>query len=244
MTDECIIIVTPNEGRLIALLRQQSSCPEWAVEHLSVGDVVIRKKSSGAPCFVIERKTPEDLWSSIIDPKKRYVTQRDHLAEVKKETECTIVYIIEGAIPCRHAKEIRGCLYSLQANHGYVVLQTTAMDDTVAALFFLYQKATEVKYTAGDVPGRVNSLKLTPKDDVRLDMWYHYSLMIIPGISLEKARSVASVFPTIDDLLEEVRRQDTTQLANVMVGRRKLGPSLAGKIVQCIQCALRSTPQP
>lgn len=233
-----IVLVTPNESRLITLMTETASFPPWKVEHLSVGDVMIKKEDEEVPVVVIERKTPSDLWASITDPKKRHATQRDHLLKVKEDYNCLIVYIIEGNVTA-HINEIRGCVYSLQTKYGFVVLPTLSMSDTVSALSFLYQKCIEVKPEYRQVPGRINSLKLTPKDDVKLDLWYPYTLMIIPGVSYDKAMSIATSFVSIEDFLDVVRTKDIARIADVKVGQRKIGPSLASKIIANVENALR-----
>ena len=81
------IIVDSREVHLIPLLNDSK------IKQLDLGDIHFVDENDNIKC-IIERKTVSDLSSSIKDSRSR--EQRSRLLSFRNETNCRIIYLIEG----------------------------------------------------------------------------------------------------------------------------------------------------
>lgn len=173
---------------------------------LEVGDVLF-KWDQRIVC-IVERKTLEDLQSSINDG--RYKEQKLRLLQTREETGCTLVYVVEGG------KGKGGGSFS-QLNPGMVgailntcfrdkifILQTDSINDTVSALKGMLLRFSEKPETYFSVDGWGTELTkaahtsalINTKRKGNIDgmTCFLMQLASIPNISMKKATSIADAF--------------------------------------------------
>lgn len=144
------IIVDDRERAIINFLEQYSEqfhIP-YEVKRLEVGDYAITYK--GFILIIIERKTWEDLSSSMRDGRKDNVKK---LLNLRDNTQCTTCYLIEGD-PCPKPgkmfsrlpyKNLRSHLDHLMFRDNIHIQHTRTAEDTAYRLFELAQNYLTIK---------------------------------------------------------------------------------------------------
>lgn len=189
---------------------------------LETGDFLVNDQ------YIIERKTHNDLYSSIIDG--RFRTQRERMKSFllsqnqnDKDVASAMmpIYIIEGSklYDPRKRGVNAGALRNLVCHHRIPFLCTENQDDTLECLV---KMASTVEKPATSC--LVKKPQMPAKNVVSVE-----TMMIscIPGISPNTANDLTSKYPTLTSLMElTLSDLCDTQLSN---GKR-LGKSRGGKI--------------
>ena len=228
------------------------------VQTLALGDFLwVAKKNSASSSSsdnavvldcIVERKTPSDLASSIIDG--RYKEQRLRLTKCGLKTK---LYILEGLSlvlskynPSTHmsAATLKNSMISTQVEHSMQVIRTRGIDHTITFLSKMHQivkknfitdnndrSENKKEYVKYQVFHENNSKK---KVKVVGDL-FAYQLKQIPGCSSATAKIIQHRYGTIRNLIEELKiRGYSRVLEEVSLLEKskqmKIGPKLAEKI--------------
>jgi crossover junction endonuclease MUS81 len=130
------------DNREIELIKKLQIDHKITIEQLEVGDVVFRQGDE--TIFVIERKSVNDLKSSICDGRAREQKTR-LLGNFQRDR---IMYLIQGSLDLPRNSEIRGLpvgtliasLINTQLRDGIKVYKTSSMDETVEFLKKMHDK--------------------------------------------------------------------------------------------------------
>jgi ERCC4-type nuclease len=189
--------------------------------------------------LAIERKTVKDLSASITDG--RFREQKARLLDSIQDN-AKIVYLIEGSKRSlvqnntKTQKMIDGSIINLLFRHQYKVLFTESEQDTINMLSLLYKKLSDDDFISfRDKSNDMKSL-LSKKDKIKNNMCA-MQLSVIPGVSYKTAETIASIYPTLNVLVEAFNSTDTpeTLLENILLNnKRKLGKALASKIFNAL----------
>ena len=139
---------------------------DTCIERLPVGDFII-KDDTGKECLIIERKSLNDLASSIVDG--RYAEQSFRLNQCELHNH-NIMYIIEGDMSTyrnKYSRITKQALYSsmvtLQYFKGFNVFRTMSIVETTTYLIRLtdklrreYKKGNEAFYSSAISPSCVD----------------------------------------------------------------------------------------
>lgn len=204
----------------------------WPVKTLPVGDIWI-DVSGGKGSIVAERKTAADLEASILDG--RYREQRTRLLSHCQLNGLRPLYIIEGDLDRMNGrltkKALQKHLTRLTLRYGVSVLQTESTDDTATLCrileeqlkedpsVFLTEEALKVAYT-----DTISIHKRGNREDPAI--FASSVLQQCPGISSAGADAILKQFPT----LSHVWAATVKELADVLVGKRKIGPVVATRL--------------
>ena len=202
------IILDTREHGLLRLMPE--ACPQL----LPVGDIWIGP-------VIAERKTIADLEASLRDG--RYREQRTRLLAHCAEVKGRPLYIIEGSLRnCRTSHNVVfKVLARLTLRYGISIIQTECLEDTVTRIkdiaellekdnnCFNAELAPSLSYT--DVVTHKKANKEDPTN------FLHAVLQQCPGVSGEKAKSLATTFGS----LEGIMSANEGELAECVTNGRK-----------------------
>lgn len=137
------LVIDNREHALIELCKQNvqnfnNCCIE--VETLSIGDIIV-KTEEDREVLIVERKTFQDLLSSIKDG--RYEEQSYRLLHSSDMPPHNIVYLIEGMmsqIDARQRKLIYSTITSLNVFKGFSVLRSSSVQESAEILMTMADK--------------------------------------------------------------------------------------------------------
>jgi len=182
-------------------------------KQMTIGDISIEKDDQTV--VLIERKTVADLASSLCDG--RYQEQQYRLLESTLPPH-RIIYLIEGSMdtPTSLPKQnLESALLSLWF-HGFSIVHTTDIEDTVRYLKKLEEKvskeAVEKDY--------ISMVKIKKKDKLTPENIDILMLSQIPGISTVTAKALLDVYGSIYALTTQWK-ETTTLLDTFTYGEKK-----------------------
>lgn len=223
---------------------------EHRSESLPLGDIVI-KNNEGQTLVLFERKTLQDLLSSIADG--RYEEQSFRLMDCGLDKH-RIYYIIEGNIENYVGKgsglysksTIHSCIYSLTYVKGFSLICTNSLTHTGDILEKFYTKMVSEEGRA--MKGTyLDSVKLQKKGNLTDDMVSVMMLAQIPKVSKSAAETIMKEYDySIRSLVKALESDDTCldtlkcQIANNK--ERKLSKQCVAHVKKYLQGGLPSFP--
>lgn len=219
--------VDTRERELIPLLL-------WPTRTLPVGDIWIGL--SGEHVFaggvVIERKTTNDLEASILDG--RYREQRTRLTTYCQQQGARPLYVIEGIMDRLWGKltqeTLQKYLNRLTLRYGVSVIHTDSIDSTAALCKTLANQisADPTVFMAADPAALSYSSTVKVAKQGNMDA-HHFALCTLqgcPGISNNFAEAILTKFGN----LTNVFAAQENDIAEIVVGKRKVGPVVAKRL--------------
>ena len=169
----------------------------YTTESLPLGDIII-KNNDGKTIVLFERKTLNDLLSSISDG--RYEEQSYRLLESGLERR-HIYYILEGNIENYVGKggglysknTIHSCIYSLTYTKGFSLICSNSLTHTGDIIHKFYTKLLS-NPQSDDKGSYLDSLKLTKKSNITDNMVSVMMLAQIPKVSKNAADVIMSKY--------------------------------------------------
>lgn len=206
--------------------------------NLDIGDVIISYNNKIV--YLIERKTWCDLASSIKDG--RYKSQKMRLIKYALENDLNrsaIIYLLEGKIPTNAINGIslsalQSACVNMQVRDGFRIYHTldpvTFINKISNCLtkYGCYQDRVAYNVEDNIIKSKVAVKK---KKNMTPDNVYINQLMIIPGVSLMKAKAIKENYNSLPKLIEEVKDEDSLKEIKLSNGR-KLGPVLSKRIYE------------
>ena len=212
----------------------------YKISNLVVGDFILKNSecTDDSIYYIIERKSINDLSSSIIDG--RFREQKERLADTNNE----IIYIIEGKMMSRNSMSykstskyntisnttIKSSIINLQIKHKYNVFRTECENDTLDYLVILYKKINE---SNGNDFKKV--IPTTIKKKSNSSSIYINQLMMLYGVSKNTALKIYELYPTFFSLIDAYKNKTEKECENlladiILTPQRKLGKALSKKI--------------
>lgn len=206
------------------------------VTTLDLGDYVFYDETSKTNLIIIERKSLQDLESSIKDG--RYAEQSFRLNDCPTHNH-NIIYLIEGSIINYKNKQFQPTLYSsifsLNYFKGFSVINSINQIETGEIIHNFSQKLLrenkrgfyEVDNSQKDIEDKsyCNTIKTTKKSYITQDNITEIMLMQIPGISSQTAKAITEKYPSMINLILSFKN-DNTCLDNLkMINGRKINKS-------------------
>lgn len=220
--------------------------PNAIVKQLAIGDIQVfispilpltdatsstTPAPAPTPYIILERKTIADLYASIIDG--RYREQKARLMS----SPAPFGYIIEGQAPTSMAPDkVKICTSAIihtTVRDRIPIIRTTDMQGTVEAL----NSILTIDPTKNiQVSSYTSFFKPEKKENMTPSICYQQQLMCIPGVSVETAKAIASVYPNMYSLTEELTEHGTELIKNIKISKKKLGQKKADQICQYLTC--------
>lgn len=219
---EINLIVDNRETKLKELLCNNLDTINVTYENLQFGDFIF--KIDSIPIIVIERKTINDLASSIKD--NRFLNQKNAL--LSNNDRKTIYYIIEGDMNFQESSmmnagismnALQSCVLNTMIRDDIKVIITKDIDDTAALLRAIAMRLEKNpdKYTSTE------SLLLTEPIITKYkasmlgkDKFFENVLLQIPGISIKTAKSLVDKFESLDKLYSTMKEKTINEKINIL----------------------------
>lgn len=208
---------------------------------LDVGDVHMTYERTE---FVIERKTWADLAASICDT--RWHEQKSRMLQSEDgEVTTHFAYLIEGSLldwedtwgSRMSSKALWAALIKTQARDGIHVFHSTNKASSAKIVAYLYNQLCN----QGFCPKRCNVVtgasSKRKRDNIDTPAKACVAMLsVIPGMSADKAADVVAKYPSMQQLLHA----SEPALAAIVCGKRKMGPTLARRVVELLHAPAAS----
>ena len=225
-------LVDTRERELIPLLSP------WPVRTLPVGDIWIGLSGDeidvAAGGLVIERKTTDDLEASILDG--RYREQRTRLTTYCQQRGARPLYVIEGIMDRLWGKltqeTLQKYLNRLALRYGVAVIHTESTEGTAALCKMLASQigADAAVFVAADPAALAYSSTVSVSKKENRDNPRNFAAAALQGCPGVSAAAAEAVLSACGGTFTGVWAASEAALAAVVVGKRKLGPAVAGRL--------------
>jgi ERCC4-type nuclease len=242
------IVIDSREHALGASLEKMGCAFEFKM--LDVGDIELYAGcEDDEPMLTVERKTLEDLASSLSDG--RYSEQRLRLMDHRGIDR--IAYVIEGRSAfSSHSPGVRGALMSLSLKHRIQVIRTENVDDTAFFVMSALKKLKEDREsTSGGGGGyagaacRASCVK--KRDNVDPHQCFLHQLSQIPGVSYVMAVRIAA-HPGFESMRNMISKLDSLSgdkdRRAEFLSIDKIGPKLADRLITYLYTDQLHAPPP
>jgi len=215
---------------------------KYQLQNLELGDFVF--EIDNIPFLTIERKTVQDLASSIKDG--RYKEQKIRLlSEKEKNKNLKIILLIEGNINTKTGGIPSATFHSIVINSmirdGIYVLITKNIEETCNTLVKIYKLIEKNKsefinpvISTSSSADYASCLKKNKKENLTPTVCYINQLSQIPGVSTTIASRIVEKHPTMLDLIREleIEEGDTVEELKFGSSQRKIGKVVAKRIYE------------
>ena len=190
------LILDCREHKLIEMF------PETETKQLDIGDILyVNSENHSVIKCIVERKTLNDLSSSIIDG--RYKEQKCRLLS----SGIRVVYILEGISKNKFGVKfstLLSAMLNMQFRDNVTVIRTKDIEETAQILIMLKDK---IKSIPDDGEARQivyeSSVNLSKKQNMNKDTVFIKQLSCIPGVSDKIAKDITQVFPSMKELINK-----------------------------------------
>ena len=252
------VIIDIRENKLVEQLKNLSF--DFTTKSLDIGDIMITE--GDLPFLIIERKTIDDLKSSVVDGRLR--EQRYRLLNASGLPPTRIMYIIEGNLSRRVMSKERGkggvsnstvvgSIINMMFRDNIKVYRTNSVEETADFIIKLFSKVgdkeifleekkneTEEKSEPQSYTTVVDKKK---KNNMTPNVWFISQLSMIPQISNTIANAIVSVYPTLISLITSYQNTSEEErpslLSNITYDlstgkKRKIGMKISERVYQFI----------
>lgn len=246
------LIIDYRENKIINIIKKYNKV-NYEIKNLDIGDFVFEKDNNQV--LIIERKTIDDLYSSIIDG--RYKEQKLRL--INNYPISKIIYIIENTIGNKtssHQKIIYGSIINTLLRDNIKILRSENINETINYLYVLYKKINHIQqYQINALSNDshtnnsdkninnidtnsnyLNTIKIKKKDNMTPESCQIIQLSQIPGVSINISKCIMNEYKTIRNLIKNLEENENIlenlQLTSNTGKTRKLGPKLSKRIFE------------
>jgi len=195
------------------------------LKNLDQGDFIIRDPNENI-LLIIERKTINDLLSSVKDTRYSEQSERYSLLDIPNHK---IIYIIEGNYgnfnkESIEFKTIYSCIFSLNYTKGFTVLFTESVKGTCTIIEEYLNRIIENKISS---KFKLNLVKKQTITKYNIDS---YMLNLVPGIGLETAKEI--LLNTNKSFYEfwKLLKNSEIDLESIKIKNRKLSKKIIENI--------------
>ena len=222
------IYVDNRERDLIKLFNENNN--DIVLKNLEIGDIVYKKDDE--IIYIVERKTFNDLGASINDG--RYKEQKIRLLS---NSNGNLFYILEGdmsACTTLNQKALLGSIVNMTFRDNIKLIFSSDINQTYKILIQIKDKFNNGKFSKiineTNNNDYISSIKLNKKENMTKLNCNIIQLATIPGVSKNMSSIILENYNTIDKLIEGYKVHGEDMLAELSMGKRKLGKILSKKI--------------
>lgn len=196
------------------------------VKTLDLGDIIFFRDNE--PILIIERKTYNDLYSSIIDG--RYREQKERLFK----SNCNFIYLIEGNfLSPKYKSTIIGSICNLLFRDDIKVIKTNNTDESIEYIEKLIKKFQKGDFEAKNT--NIANYRIKKKDCYAVKDCFKLQLNLIPRLSLNMAKVLSDKFENMNNLIAFLKEKGKDSLKNIHYTttrktNRKIGKKMSEKI--------------
>lgn len=215
----------------------------WPTRTLPVGDIWIGLSGDqvGRGGLVIERKTTDDLEASILDG--RYREQRTRLTTYCQQQGARPLYIIEGLMDRLWGKltqeTLQKYLNRLMLRYGVPVIHTESTAATAALCKTLAaQIAAEPQvFVAADPTALSYSSTVAVTKKANREDPHNFAATALQGCPGISSTAAEAILTAVGGTLRGALSATEAELAAVQVGKRRLGPAVAKRLISLLHGA-------
>jgi len=236
------LIIDSREKKIINYLSTEIKIP-FKTQNLHIGDIQFINTTTKNPILIIERKTLNDLWSSIKD--KRYREQKMRLKKYPN-----IIYLFEGQL--YYSKIPKNTYYgtciNLLIRDNIKIYQTRNVEETCIFLSKLYTKVQEHIHILDkgnecslntDTSCYAEVIHTEKKKNMTPKNCFLAQLSQIPMISTHIAKNICQKYPTMLSLcqayknIEDMNEDNKEKRKEIMLSNLpKIGKMRSKKIYE------------
>lgn len=242
--EQSIITILKEKG--IYVNTPEESLVNINIKNLIIGDFVFKENANEDTAevvhYIIERKTVNDLCSSIKDG--RFSEQKSRLMDTIDDPS-KIIYIIEGSrnkiLPIYNVPKstIDSAIQNLIFKHKYKVIFTESTEETIENIILLYKKLVN-----NDFESKGSTIKIVKKGNNSNQNVFMNMLCAIPGVNTKTAKAINYKYKSMNELIkayntpsdqDDICNFKELLLSNIIISeKRKLGISLSTKIYKSL----------
>lgn len=242
------VIIDIRENKLVEQLKNLSF--DFTTKSLDIGDIMITE--GDLPFLIIERKTIDDLKSSVVDGRLR--EQRYRLLNASGLPPNKIMYIIEGDLSRSRimSKErgvsnstVVGSIINMLFRDNIKVYRTKSVEETAEFIIKLFSKVGDKEIFLEEEKSEPQSYTTVvdkkKKNNMNPNVWFISQLSMIPQISNTIANAIISVYPTLISLITTYQNtpeeERSSLLSNITYDlstgkKRKIGMKISERVYQ------------
>ena len=198
--------------------------PDTETKQLDIGDIVLYNTESKC---IIERKTLNDLSSSIIDG--RYKEQKQRLLASGHR----VVYIIEGITKNKHGVKhstLLSTMLNMQLRDKITVIRTKDIHETSQIIILLKTKLIEFNNIQLQTTMYNPNIVMKKKHNLTKELIFINQLCCIPGISQKLALCIINKYPKLKDLIDVYNVLDTVEGSKLLSKIDGIGPKISNSV--------------
>lgn len=225
------LIIDNRETKLIELLEENGI--EIERRNCELGDIIYEYEER--PFIIIERKTLNDLSSSIKDG--RYKEQKMRL--INNYDNCKKIYLIENVGIFNLSEDIlSSCKINSILRDNISIIESKSLKDSYNIILKI--KKNIEKYKDILINGvkndcnYINSVKINKKENLTKENIQILQLCVIPGISKNISKLILNYFGSLNIIFKELENKEEfiEIVSNIKNNNRKLGKKLAIKLYE------------
>jgi ERCC4-type nuclease len=241
------IIVDEREAILyeICLTHENYAKDNFTLEKrmLQLGDILFTNDDESITYLCIERKSLQDLLSSIKDG--RYTEQSYRLSNCYPNAH-NVIYLLEGMLSTiKDKKTVISCIASLNYFKGFSVHRTVSIAETAMYILCMADKMSREFQKGNQSPVNLeennkvavdycNVVKVSKKANITKENIGQMILMQIPGISATIAIEIMKPFGSFLEFIDHIR-SNPEYLNGVTIGQTTKPRKLGSNIIKGIQ---------
>lgn len=238
MGHNCVMIIRIDfrEASLIEKMKIMTDC-KVEVLNLMIGDIEIYDDLTDTVVAIIERKTVDDLASSIKDG--RYKEQSYRLAA----SSVPVYYLIEGAFKSFNMSLPKKTLISAMCSLSikFRLLRTDSITDTADVLILLSKKLlvpvekNQQQQQEHQQPEQAYTsvIKSVKKENITPEIFGAIVLCQIPGVSSKTATAIIDHYKSLNNLLADSDKKIT--LSNLCIQKRKISKTVIDNVIKFLE---------
>ena len=233
------LVLDNREHKLIAHFKDTEKC---LIEPLELGDIIIRNENDTNPVFIIERKTLNDLYSSINDGRHREQKMR----LINNYPQSKIAYLIEGnlnQLSESRYKIVYGAMLNTQLRDNLRIFRTNDLKESCFLITALLQKleknpdwmSTTQSASSSTAFDYCDTIKTNKKENMTPEVCQIVQLAQIPGVSHSMSKKILEKYTSLSNLIIAYLNSEESEgemlLADISLNeKRKLGKVISQRI--------------
>lgn len=189
---------------------------------LDIGDVCFMDEE-GNHILIMERKTTADLKASLKDG--RWEEQKERIKS--NRGTAVVVYVIEGR-PSVEPWYV-SCILGSQIRDGICVINTADVAGTLFVIKKMWEKMGNGDWVSSGESKQFGTRRIKKSDNNTPTEIWKSQLACIPRLSLDIAKVIIEVYPTLGDFQKNATAESLESLQ--VTPKRKLGPVLSKKLI-------------
>lgn len=217
------IVIDKREKGMLEIIKGNDDI-EYEEKMLDIGDIQIMNDEDEIE-YLIERKTINDLMSSIIDG--RYKEQKTRILENIDKSK--FIYLIEmtGYVK-KYEKMINGFLLNNIFRDNITIIYSFNIQHSINLIITFYNK---LKYKEFLIDNKmVNFIHNQTKKKKILENKFENVLMCIPNVSQETAKVIKLKYDKLINLIDDFKKNGEDILSDIIINKRKIGNKMSKNI--------------